>query len=267
MPTGAFPGQRRFFSARTREVSGQVVRDGGPPIARARLALIDASGQAASRGTADRRGHFRLRAPKAGRYLLVVGATGYFPQTLSITDHGRLASGIALIAVASIGGTVREESLRSPISDAIVVLARSDGAVLHAACTGPSGRYGFTALHAGTYLLITEHRLHRPTTRPVHVTAYTTEVEDITLAHRLVSVDGVVRRKDGTPAAGVHVTLIDDVGFWLAAHASPSGHFAFTAVPAGEYTLTVSGSPSIRRRLTLDLDARGFDIVLDAAPH
>jgi hypothetical protein len=245
------------------EVRGRATRDDGVPAVHARLSLIDAEGRRVSSHVADRSGAFRLRAPARGRYLLVAGCAGYFPDALPVVAAAPLTTAhVRLVASSSIRGTVREEGVAIPVARAVVVLIDALGAVLRCAVTGDQGGYAFTGLEAGTYSLAVDHRHRRPVVRPVRVTPHSCSVTDITVGQRLVTVAGVVRDRDGGPVAGARVTLADDSGLWLSTHTDADGRYRFTALPAGEYTLGAGPGPGGTRRLLLDDDRRGADLVV-----
>lgn len=246
------------------EVRGRALCDDGAPAVRARLTLVNAEGTQVASHIANRSGSFRLQAPGRGRYLLVAGCAGYFPEALPVVADTPLTTvEVLLVASSSIHGIVQEEGVTSPVAGALVLLMDAQGTMRRSTFTGEQGNYTFTGLEAGTYGLAVDHHHRRPTVRAVRVTPHSSSVVDITVRQQLVTVAGTVRDHGGAPVVAAPVALADASGLWLTTHTDAGGRYCFTSVPSGEYTVRAGHDPRGSQRLDVGDDRLDADLVID----
>ncbi|MEV4847853.1 carboxypeptidase regulatory-like domain-containing protein [Micromonospora matsumotoense] len=251
------------------EVQGRALRDDGVPVVRARLTLVNTKGHQVASHTADRSGCFRLQVPGRGRYLLVAGCAGYFPEALHVVADTPLTTAeVLLVASSSIRGVIEEEGVASPVAGVVVVLVDVQGAVLRSTLTNERGDYAFTGLEAGSYGLAVGHQHRRPLVRTVHVEPHSSSVMHISVQQRLHSVAGTVRDHQGAPVAGTPVALADASGLWLTTHTDGAGGYCFTSIPSGEYTIRAGLGPESNGRVDLSADRLDVDLIIDSeTPH
>ncbi|MEU6175740.1 carboxypeptidase regulatory-like domain-containing protein [Streptantibioticus parmotrematis] len=138
-----------------------------------------------------------------------------------VTDDAGAPLARAALAVTDLGGRQRGRTV-----------ARTDG------------RFTLDVPGPGTYLLIGSADGRAPLARTVRVGAAGVDV-DLSLdadGPRGVRVSGTVRTPAGTPCAGARLTLLDGTGEVLATTvAARDGHYAFTDVAPGDYTVVAAG--------------------------
>ncbi|MDO0929793.1 carboxypeptidase regulatory-like domain-containing protein [Streptomyces sp. TG1A-8] len=234
---------------------------------RARLTLVNAEGHQVASHIADRSGSFRLQAPGRGRYLLVAGCAGYFPEALPVVADTPLTTAeVLLVASSSIRGVVEEEGVASPVAGVVVVLVNAQGAVLRSTLTGERGDYAFTGLEAGSYGLAVGHQHRRPLVRTVVVEPHSSSVMHISVQQQLHTVSGTVRDHGGALVVGTPVALADASGLWLTTHTDGVGRYWFASIPSGEYTLRAGRGLRSSGQLDLGADRLDMDLVIDSEP-
>ncbi|WNV85630.1 DHA2 family efflux MFS transporter permease subunit [Umezawaea sp. Da 62-37] len=138
------------------ELTGTVkITATGAPLANATVTLIDSRGEvnAASISTAE--GAYAFSQVGAGVYTLVVSASGYRSDavTLTMPDKGLLRHDIGLTGSVQLSGTARTEDDRI-VADARITVLDGKGEVAATARTDSQGKYVVHDLPAGAYTVI-----------------------------------------------------------------------------------------------------------------
>lgn len=245
-------------------VNGRVRTPCGASIPGAAVTLADLSGRQVAVAQTDTAGQYRLAAPAAGSYLIIVSAAGHQPAASTLTAGGAGAlHDMVLRGGSGVAGTVRASS-GQPVSGATVTVADGRGEIAGAVTTGADGSFSLTPLAEGQYTLVVAATGHAPVAVQVAVEAGELARRDVTLP---VSgrVAGVVLTADGDrPFPGARLSLMSEAGSEAAATAADDeGHFVFTDVPPGRYTLVASGyRPGVTVLQAGGSAARQADIVL-----
>jgi Carboxypeptidase regulatory-like domain len=263
-------------------VSGRVRTADGASIGGAAVTLADLSGRQAAVARADAAGQYRLAAPGAGSYLLIVSAPGQQPAASTLivestavgnvesTAVGNTAVGstevrhdVVLRGGSGVTGTVRASS-GQPVSGATVTVADGRGEIAGATTTGTDGLFRLGQLTEGQYTLVVAATPYAPV-------AVQVAVEDGELARRDVQlpasgrVAGTVLTADGDrPFARAQLSLVNEAGTEVAtAAADTGGQFAFDDVPSGRYTLVANGyRPGVAALPAASTRTRQADITL-----
>jgi len=255
-------------------VSGRVRTADGASIGGAAVTLTDLSGRQVAVARADAAGQYRLAAPGAGAYLVIVSAPGHQPaaSTLAVgsTEVGSTAVGstevrhdVVLRGGSGVTGTVRARS-GQPVSGATVTVADGRGEIAGATTTGADGSFRLAQLAEGQYTLVVASAPYAPV-------AVQVAVEDGEVTRRDVElpasgrVAGTVLTTDGDrPFAGAQLSLVNEAGAEVAtAAADTGGQFVFGDVPSGRYTLVASGyRPGVAALPAASTRARQADITL-----
>src|SRR5207249_3775120 len=130
----------------------------------ATLTVIDASGVQVGVAHAGEGGRFRVRAPGAGGYTLVVRAERHQPRAARITLEERdvLELEVVLAGTGGLAGVVRSAGRDEPLAGATVTVIDDEGAVLATDVTDRRGRYAFRGLVGGGHTLAVHRDGHRP---------------------------------------------------------------------------------------------------------
>ena len=145
----ADPPQFDDGTATPQSVRFRVTRPDGSTVPGAAITLVDDHGRVSGTGYADVRGHGEIRAPHAGRYLLIGTAPGHRPGAATVsTVDGHADAEVSLARSAALSGSIR--GTRGPIAGATVTLVQ-DGEIIDAARSGIGGMYRLQELDAGGY--------------------------------------------------------------------------------------------------------------------
>jgi len=245
-------------------VNGRVRAAAGASIPGAAVTLADLSGRQVAVAQTDNAGQYRLAAPAAGSYLVIVSAAGHQPAA-SILTAGDAGAGhdIVLRGGSGLAGTVRTSS-GQPVSGATVTVADSRGEIAGAATTGPDGSFSLTRLAEGQYTLVVAAAAHAPVAVQVAVEEGELGRRDVTLPAS-GRVAGAVLTADGDrPFPGAQLSLVGEAGAEVAASvADDEGRFVFADVPSGWHTLVTSGyQPGVTMLPAGDGGPRQADIML-----
>ncbi|HEY3503179.1 MAG TPA: MFS transporter [Actinocatenispora sp.] len=134
---------------------GSVRRTGGKPIPAATVILADAEGQVIGSQGTDVSGTYQFGELVAGSYTLAVSAPSYQPVALlvAVPETGRVRQDIELSGGAQLRGVARSPQQR-PIADARVSLRTPEGLEIASTTTDDAGRYAFTEVPEGDYLVV-----------------------------------------------------------------------------------------------------------------
>jgi len=149
------PVQLDLTLAGSATLLGSVRRVGDQPIAGVTVVLADADGNVVGSQSTDANGAYRFGELVAGSYTLAVSAPMYQPVALLVTvpDTGRIRQDIELTGGAQLRGVARSADGRL-VPGARVSLRRPDGSEIAAAITDDSGRYAFTEVPEGDYVVV-----------------------------------------------------------------------------------------------------------------
>ena len=224
-------------------VSGRVRTADGGSITGAAVTLADLSGRQVAVAQTDTAGQYRLGAPGAGSYLVIVSAPGHQPTASVLAAPGAGTShDIVLRGGSSLAGTVRAGGSGQLVSGATVTVANGRGEIAGAVTTGADGSYRLSQLTEGQYTLVVAAAAYPPLAVQVSVEEGELVQHDVELPAS-GAVAGTVLTADGTqPFPAAQVTLTNEVGTEVAsAAAGADGRFTLSDVPSGRYTLVASG--------------------------
>jgi hypothetical protein len=224
-------------------VSGRVRTADGASITGAAVTLADLSGRQLAVAQTDTAGQYRLTAPGAGSYLVIVSAPGHQPAASVLAAPGTGTShDIVLRGGSGLAGTVRAGGSGQPVSGATVTVANGRGEIAGAATTGADGGFRLSQLAEGQYTLVVATAAYAPLA--VHVTVEEGELtqHDVELPAAGRVIGTVLTADGGQPFPAAQVTLTNEVGAEVAtATADAEGRFTLSDVPSGRYTLVASG--------------------------
>lgn len=222
-------------------------------------------------------GAFALRALTNGQtYTLTITRAGYTTETRTVplTTAAVDAGTITLAkSTGSIAGTVSQNGI-GPIGGVAVTVSAGDTTfTTFTASSGTVGGYfiddlpipaTYTVTFAGEGLV---SQVRVQDLDPANSTADSTNV-DVSLGRSTATVQGLVHGVDSNPVAGATVVLSDGtLTRTLVTANDPVGRFAFSAVPAGTYTLTATlpGTTASVRLVTVVADTdQDLDIAVEA---
>src|ERR1700759_3993738 len=151
-------------------VSGRVRTAEGGSIPGAAVTLADMSGRQVAVAQADPAGQYRLAAPGAGSYLVIVSAPGHQPAASVLTAPGAGTShDIVLRGGSGLAGTVRAGGSGQPGGGGTVAGANARGEIAGATTTGPDGSYRLSQLAEGQYTLVVAAAAYAPRAEQVAV--------------------------------------------------------------------------------------------------
>jgi EmrB/QacA subfamily drug resistance transporter len=227
-------------------VRGAVRRAGGGTVGGATLTLIDHGGRQVGRGSAGGDGGFTLSAPSTGSYVLVTSAPGYQPWAGSVVvGSGPANVDVVLAGSSGVTGLVRVAGTDQAVAGALVTLTNAQGEVVSSVPTNAEGRYRFTELVAGAYVLVVTAGGYRPVAAPLSV-ADTGEVShDVELAGG-VQLSGAARTRAGQPVPDARITVLDMAGNVVAVtYTDAEGEYVLADLSAGDCTVVASGYPPV----------------------
>jgi hypothetical protein len=224
-------------------VSGRVRTADGASITGAAVTLADLSGRQVAVAQTDTAGQYRLAAPGAGSYLVIVSAPGHQPAASVLTAPGAGTShDIVLRGGSGLTGVVRAGGSGQPVSGATVTVANGRGEIAGAVTTGADGSYRLSQLAEGQYTLVVAAAAYAPLAEQVAVEEGGLAQHDVELPASGRVVGTVLTADGGQPFAGAQVILANEVGTEVATTVTgPDGTFTVSDVPSGRYTLVASG--------------------------
>ena len=227
-------------------VRGAVRRTGGGRVGGAALTLIDHGGRQVSRDNAGQDGGFELSAPGAGSYVLVASAPGHQPWAASVLVGSEPVSVDVLLAGSGgVTGLVRVAGSGQVMANALVTLTDGVGEVIGSASTTAEGRYRFTQLVAGGYILVVTADGYRPVALPLTVTDSGEVNQDIDLIGG-AQLSGVARTRAGQPIPDARITVLDTAGNVTAVtRTDAEGRYLLADLSDGNYTVIASGYPPV----------------------
>jgi len=223
-------------------VYGFVTTRSGAGIGGAVVTLTDPRGDQVGRAVSDADGGYEFHLSTGGTYLLVVAAGPHTPSATMVAVADRpTRHDVALGGGAEIAGTVTREPGEA-VAGLTVTLIDARGDVVGAAGTDAAGRYRIGGLTPGTFTLTAVGDGSTPVATTVTLTDRAPLRHDVLLPQR-AELRGTVRAQStGRVVPEAVATLVDAGGRVVdSVTTTADGAFAFTDLPAGDYTLTASG--------------------------
>jgi EmrB/QacA subfamily drug resistance transporter len=247
---------------RTIAVYGTVTA-GDEAVRGAALTLTDSTGQQVGRASTDERGRYLLRAPAEGSYVLITSG-GHYRPTASMLQVGSspVHRDITLSGAGGISGRVRAAD-RQPLGGARVVLTDGTGEVVASEISGGDGWYRFPNVTGGSYILTASASGYRPVALQVRVTDGEQAGQDVEL-HPAAALFGTVRSaRLGHAVPEAQVTLLDEDGEVVASgFTDREGHYRFSDLARGRYTLITTGYAPTTDVVTVESDEFAQDVAL-----
>ena len=222
-----------------------VRRADGRPVPSATLTLLDSGGRQVSRADTNDHGVAEFLSASGGEFLLVIRHEGYLPQARTVLLQHQPAATVELevevSGAARLGGTVRNASGR-PVADALVTLTGADGAVAGSARTGTDGRYSLVDLTVEEGTLAVFAPSGRPVAVPVTIPSGGRLTQDVELRGS-GAVSGIAQTPEGWLIADARVSLHRDGVELAVTRTDADGHYSFTDLDEGSYTVVAVGYP------------------------
>jgi RNA polymerase sigma-70 factor (ECF subfamily) len=236
-------------------VSGRATDARGQPLADVRLRLIrqrtwNADASQYVRSSAE--GHYRFAAVRPGPLTLLAESADHAPASRDLTISSGDLDGIDVVLEdgASVTGLVVDAS-GAPVAGAVVWthVQQPDHAPIMkrsglGSRTDGSGRFRIRGLAAGTVRLNASH-IDRGSAEPTSFPLTRGQNKEVRLRLGFSgSIEGVVRRDDGKPAAGVRVVAAWQEGnTFHAVHASAAADGSFRVAPLPAATVRLVATP------------------------
>ncbi|WP_405484906.1 MFS transporter [Nocardia sp. NBC_00511] len=244
-------------------LSGCVHREDGQSVPDSVLTLIDQRGRQVSRAVGEPDGAYRIGAPRAGSYVLIVSAFGYQPAAVSVTVGSRPHQlDIALLGSGEVSGVVRSVGRGAPLGDATITLTDAFGDVVGSAITSPEGAFACRGVLAGTYTLVAVADHMRPAATTLTVPDSGMLRHDIELAPRAVLAGSACNdRGHGIPDA--QITVLDEAGDLIAVtRTDDTGRYVVPDLAEGRYTVMARGYPAAFSRVAVEDGEVAHDVLL-----
>ncbi|MFC9433954.1 MFS transporter [Nocardia sp. NPDC057030] len=246
----------------TGSIGGRVQREDGRAVADAALTLIDQRGHQVSRATGGSDGGYRIDAPAAGSYVLIVSARGLQPAAVNVTFGGQpQALDLTLLGSGELSGVVRTAGRHEPVPAATVTLTDMRGEVVGAAVTDADGAYLCHGVLSGTYTLVAAAERMRPSAITLTVPDSGLLQHDIELSPMSVLAGSASAGGRAIPDAAI--TVLDAAGEPIAAtRTDENGRYVLRDLPEGHYTVVARGYPPVTSQITLAGDEITHDVRL-----
>lgn len=241
-----------------------VRQEDGTPIKGAVLTLIDSDGNQAGRSIAAGGGVYHLPLPSEGAYVLIARADFHNPRAIPLrVTNGPVEVEVVLGGESGLGGVVYAPD-GTTVDGATVTLCDSQGAVVASRSTDTDGEYDFADLMPGSYTLTVNAPSLQPSALSIRVPESGRIRQDVRLVGGSEIYGTAWTRRDHKPIPEARVTLLDRDGNVIAATTTDErGHFEFTNMTDGDYTLVASSYPPCASPVTLaDGQAVEHDVVL-----
>jgi hypothetical protein len=136
-------------------IEGRVLGHGGEAVPGATVTLTDVRGEVVGVAVAGPDGRYAIADLCPAEYTLTVTAAGALPnaRAVAVTGVGPTTVDMVLAANGAVAGTIRAASSGLPVPEASVTLVDATGSVVASATTGADGRYDFSDLPPGSYVL------------------------------------------------------------------------------------------------------------------
>ncbi|MBB5915081.1 MFS family permease [Nocardia transvalensis] len=243
-------------------LDGRIHREDGHAVADAALTLIDQRGHQVSRATGGSDGAYRIEAPNAGGYVLIVSANGYRPAAVNVTvGEWPQALDITLHGTGEVSGVVRASGRREPLPGVTVTLTDARGEVVGSAVSGGDGAYACHGVVPGNYTLVAVSDHMRPAATTLTVPDSGLLRHDIELGS--TGVLAGLAWADGHAVPDAQVLVLDAHGDPIAsARTDANGQYVLADLPEGEYTVVARGYPPSTSRVVVNGGELNHDVRL-----
>ncbi|GAA4610917.1 MFS transporter [Saccharopolyspora hordei] len=243
-------------------VHGVVQDSVGSPVPGVALTLTDANGRQVERARTDQDGQFQMGVTHGGTYVLIASGGSYQPTASMVVVGDRpVRHDVQLLGAGGLAGLVHVGGVG--VSGAMVVLTDVRGEVVASTATSADGHYTFSDLVGGSYALTVTAPNYRPVANSVTVTDGEQTTVDVALQSG-AQLTGVVRSANlGVAVPDARVTLLNSSGAVVgAATTDIDGHYTFTDLPDGEYTVIATGYPPVATSVRLSGEQSTHDVEL-----
>ncbi|MFD6162581.1 MFS transporter [Nocardia sp. NPDC060256] len=249
-----------FSAGEVGSIGGSIRREDGRAVTGAALTLIDQRGHQVSRATGGSDGGYRIGAPGAGRYVLIVSAGGLQPAAVNVTvGEQPQALDLTLLGSGELSGVVRTAGRQVPVPGATVTLTDMRGEVVGAAVTDSDGAYLCHGVLSGTYTLVAAAERMRPSAITLTVPDSGQLQHDIELSP--MSVLAGSASANGRVVPDAYVTVLDAAGEPIATtRTDENGRYVLRDLPEGHYTVVARGYPPVTSQVTLAGDEITHDV-------
>ncbi|MFP2957942.1 carboxypeptidase regulatory-like domain-containing protein [Myxococcus sp. 1LA] len=243
-PTPPLPTPDSGTPTQLGRVTGQALLEGGATPEGVSLTLEGTE----HRAFADAEGRFTLEDVPAGEHTVVAQQLGYHDARQSVQVRAGETASVMLQLTAEPGalqGVVLHED-ESPVPGVRVTLTET-GAT---ATTDEQGLVHFGPIVPGTYTVVAEKEGYVRTQQTVRVTNVELSLVTFFLQRELGSVSGTALLEGATTHDGVAITL-EETG--ATATTNAQGHFAFTGLLPGTYTVVAQKDRYVEARQSVDV--------------
>lgn len=220
-------------------LKGTVTTQLGQPITNA-LVQVKGSQGLAAQGSTYANGSYRLVIFSTGIFTATASATGYSPNSTSITcslDQTTYTN-FSLIKNGDLIGTVIDAISLDPITNATVMLSKNQ--FIETQKTNSTGHFVYGDVYSGTYTLTATASGYLSNRTTVNIYSNQTTTQQITLTPTGNVTGAVTEAVYNNPIQGAIVTLMDYRGVTLAAVLTNSnGSYLFYQVKPASYTVKV----------------------------
>ncbi len=188
-------------------------------------------------------GTFSYTGAVPGAYTLTAEAPGlaYDVESVIVTNGAAPNVMLDLGVEGTIHGTVRGPG-SALLEGAQLILSRTGFDLTFVAVSNATGNFDFTGLAPGTYRATVVAPNHQTLLVTNVTVAAGDQLRDFTLAAGTIQVSGTVSNAS-TALGQITVTATDANGFVFAQDTTSfDGHYSLGTLPAGQYTLTASGT-------------------------
>jgi hypothetical protein len=178
-------------------VRGRVLSPQGRPLRQAVATVLHPDGRHVDWGRTDNDGRFALALPETGRYLLIVSAEGWAPQSGLVDLGPDEAPVVTMTRRLLLSGHVTDDG--RPLGDVLVSLIKHSGEYVATTRADATGAYEIGLPPTGRYVLtVVDHATGRTRSRALSVlsTSTTLDVDIETGIPRPAERDG---RRDRAP--------------------------------------------------------------------
>ena len=156
--------------------TGRVVGPRGRPLKQAVATALHPDGRHVDWGRTDNDGRYTLALPEAGRYLLIVSAEGWAPQSMLCDLDAGEGETITMQRRLLLSGHVTDNG--RPLGDVLVSLIRHSGEYVGTTTADGTGAYEIGLPPAGRYVLtVVDHATGRTRSRALTVLATSTTLD------------------------------------------------------------------------------------------
>ena len=242
LSTGKSAPQNNAPSAGTASISGSI-----SPAANGSAATLTLSGAASATATADTSGNYSFTGLGNGSYTITPSKTGFSfgPTSQIATVNGSNVTGINFTSSSTSSPSYGISGSISPAADGSGATVTLSGTTSATTTADASGNYSFTALGNGSYTITASKSgfsfsppSQGETVNGADISGVNFEASATVAAQGTLIISGTI--SPVTNGSGATVTLSGAAS--ASTTADTSGHFSFTGLSNGSYTVTPSKS-------------------------